>query len=606
MSSLDGSSIDTRSIRKEAVNMLKSGQALSKTLKWSMRKSLKSEYEYEDDGSLGGAYNKTKKPSVQYNSSSRRASEEMSFIESSIQDQTNSSINANNNSVDKKTWYAFKMYSKYSSDNPSDNDQLLMPYENLDDSIQLLAEIIGTKPTKKASKKEYFIRGSPIFFHQFKRYVDYIFSVPQGYLVTRSAEGGTRPTSPFVNPIKQPPLVTSTSVASMVLTQTGIPRSPSHSAAMAATIPDISPSVVVLKGKAVPVNYLKEAIVDVFKKEKKAEHGMPSKGNNVFDIVCLIVIKLPLADCYLFKIMLIVKCYWHCHTFFQLVLSSQMNDEVSIDSKEFFGAKSLTSSLNSSSLILTGDNPRYMQPTTNHKIVLLVDPREEYGNKWRNMKAQRDERLIELERRKEREEMLYNFKRVVMNTDKTEFHRAYKDQYQQNAYLAQKNHQERSSEQKLLAANLKKQVAFKRKQQQNEAKFMRKVLDESIAKAKEQNREEISMLRSIREESGVVSHHNNSLDNCSSSIVIIPDFLTKSIKAAKSAHEYVPIIIIFLHTATTEPKVYYYVTLSWNSVCMWLRRKLKISIKVQCLVASQCMGCLERAQSAVRANLVCE
>lgn len=45
------------------------------------------------------------------------------------------------------------------------------------------------------------------------------------------------------------------------------------------TVPDISPSIVTLKGSVVPVHYVKDAMVDVFKKESVVLRRSSPKGN---------------------------------------------------------------------------------------------------------------------------------------------------------------------------------------------------------------------------------------------------------------------------------------------------------------------------------------
>lgn len=55
-------------------------------------------------------------------------------------------------------------------------------------------------------------------------------------------------------------------------TRSGVSKAPST------TVPDISPSIVTLKGSVVPINYVKDAMVDVFKKENIEQRKSPQKG----------------------------------------------------------------------------------------------------------------------------------------------------------------------------------------------------------------------------------------------------------------------------------------------------------------------------------------
>jgi len=179
--------------------------------------------------------------------------------------------------------------------------------------------------------------------------------------------------------------------------------------------------------------------------------------------------------------------------------------------------------------------------TTQAKMVSrLANPKEEASYRWKQMKKIRDERNATLERRKAREDMIYNFKRVVHNTEQNEFHRAYREQYAQQEHLTKKVHQDRARERKLLDESMNKKIANKKKLQQDEGKYMRAMLRESAEQARASLHEEVVFNKINNELSGTF-RSQVSLDISSSSQVQIPDHLDHKLKNAKrytTIHEY--------------------------------------------------------------------
>jgi hypothetical protein len=286
-------SIDTRSLRSEAISMLKSGQAVSKTVKRAMKTKLHSQYDpFESIGesSYSSMYNDGVK-----NKQVKDIGFHPSDTGGSFQFAENVSITSQTSAYDKKSWYAFKMYSKYSSNAPRDDDQLAMPFDSIEEAMQLLSEIYHLKPVRKSFKKEFFRGRNQIDYQQFKTYVDLMFGtgVSSGGNGNRNAH--SPPRSPFMFPItrSQPLLATSAASAdSISFTQNGfsnshvpttaegtVSRGFSHSfsaVGMEGTT-EVSPSIVTLHGKIVPVNYVKTAIVDVFKKENNDQRKISPK-----------------------------------------------------------------------------------------------------------------------------------------------------------------------------------------------------------------------------------------------------------------------------------------------------------------------------------------
>lgn len=206
-----------------------------------------------------------------------------------------------------------------------------------------------------------------------------------------------------------------------------------------------------------------------------------------------------------------------------------MTDDASYDSRmQFFD------SISTNSFILSQNQSQFMKPTQAKQVAKLADPREEANAKWKKMKKQRDERDARIARRKAREEMMHSFTRIVVNADQTEFHRAYRDQYMQQEYLAQRKHQERVEERRKLDENMKQQQAIRRKQQLDESKFMKAMLRESARKAREAHYEEVTLMKMNNELNGTVSRSQSCLDATSTMKVTIPEQLQNKVKSAKT------------------------------------------------------------------------
>lgn len=208
-------------------------------------------------------------------------------------------------------------------------------------------------------------------------------------------------------------------------------------------------------------------------------------------------------------------------------LHFEMTDEGSFESQVLFNDSILTGES------IMSSKPQHMRVTQAKQVTKLADPREEAYYKWKKMKAQRDERNASLERRRNREALVYNFTRVVHTTEQAEFHRAYRDQYMQYEYATRRQYQDRQDERRKLDERMQKQLAAKTKQQKHEAKFMRKMLRESANKARSSLWEEVSLTKMNNELSGTVSRSVSCLDVSSSSQVRIPDQLRNKMKNAR-------------------------------------------------------------------------
>lgn len=153
------------------------------------------------------------------------------------------------------------------------------------------------------------------------------------------------------------------------------------------------------------------------------------------------------------------------------------------------------------------------------------------------MKKLRDERNATLERRKAREDMIYNFKRAVHSTEQNEFHRAYREQHAQQEHVVKKNHQDRKHERRVLDEKMDKKIATKKKQQQDEGKYMRAMLRDSADRARAALHQEIAFNKMNNELSGLVKSQSM-LDVSTSSVIVIPDHLRNRLKEAKSLAEF--------------------------------------------------------------------
>ena len=174
----------------------------------------------------------------------------------------------------------------------------------------------------------------------------------------------------------------------------------------------------------------------------------------------------------------------------------------------------------------------FMDGTQAKIVSSLTNPKEEASYTWKRMKKLRDERNATLERRKAREDMIYNFKRAVHSTEQNEFHRAYREQHSQQEHIVKKNHQDRKHERKVLDDKMDKKIAMKKKKQQDEGKYMRAMLRDSADRARAALHEEVVFNKMNKELSGLVKSQSM-LDISTSSVIVIPDYLQNRLKEAR-------------------------------------------------------------------------
>lgn len=181
----------------------------------------------------------------------------------------------------------------------------------------------------------------------------------------------------------------------------------------------------------------------------------------------------------------------------------------------------------------------FMDGTQAKIVSSLANPKDEASFTWKRMKKLRDERNANLERRKAREDMIYNFKRAVHSTEQNEFHRAYREQFSQQEHIVKKNHQDRKHERRALDENLDKKIATKKKQQQDEGRYMRAMLRDSADQARASLHEEIVFNKMNKELSGLVKSQST-LDISTSSLVAIPDHLKNKMASARRWVVFIP------------------------------------------------------------------
>lgn len=141
----------------------------------------------------------------------------------------------------------------------------------------------------------------------------------------------------------------------------------------------------------------------------------------------------------------------------------------------------------------TGDNipVNLLRNTQSKQVMQLADPQQEYFAKWLKMKSQRDARQSRFDRKIARQEMIANFNRAVLNSERAEFDRSYAGRHAQQQEIALQRHEEVLRERKRLAENLRIRLERKQEQQWEETRFMQKVLRESAAMSRSMSQEEI-------------------------------------------------------------------------------------------------------------------
>ncbi|KAJ1432673.1 hypothetical protein B484DRAFT_478596 [Ochromonadaceae sp. CCMP2298] len=478
--------MDTRLFTKEAISLMKSGNAVDKTLKWTIRQTLRSEYDPElslgEESSASGAYPKANNNKL-----------ESSWSTPSLRTRSAKQVSAKLNSFssnrdpafEKRKRYSFSMFAKRIPDvdpahSRGEDDDWHIPVASIDEAVELLSEISGIDLVKEMDPKHHFRLNPAISYTKFSSFIDAVFQVRNGTPLgdkTRSnsltaAPLSLQPPEPFQNPIKR-----ADSTQSVGMTQWD-PVKSRHD--------PVTPDNVRLRGTIVPTAFLKDAMIKVFREEGLQSSRLINKGYSRFS-------------------------------------TSQITDDISMTSKSM-GEKTVGRGAS-----------QLLKATQGQLISQLVDPEEDYNYKWKKMKHARDDGRKGLENRKNRDEMLLNFKKVVISTERSDFHRAYKEKYNHDQYVQRRRYLGAAQEQRTLKERMQSINAQKRQQINKEVKFMKSMLQESASKSRSLQHEELLSQRIDRIGS---TGSQYDIHSCPSSQVLIPEELLQKVKAARSLNAY--------------------------------------------------------------------
>lgn len=266
MSAADADGLDLRRFRSEALGMAKGGASVSRTLKYGMRTKMR--YSYNPKMSLGegslpaevytGEKLKHKIRKVTTLPTSNK-------VELRFDHWGTDSLESSPEEYDQKCFSAFKVYAKSVGDMPSVKTQLGLPFSDLEDAIRLIGQMKSIKPMKPLDARYHFSRKALISWKEFKAYVDRIFDRDQ--MISNSS----RPLSPttlllqqFQKPVQQP------TAHGATMTPKGLSTPADRS---------FSVAEVDIKGHLVPTGALKEAIGQVYRREKAFHRGLETKGS---------------------------------------------------------------------------------------------------------------------------------------------------------------------------------------------------------------------------------------------------------------------------------------------------------------------------------------
>lgn len=271
-------SIDYRRIRKQSKSLLKWGTGLNKTMRNTMKTgSLQSIYDSsqstgEESQLSSGIYSTNSKGGALIRQST------VSDL-NAIRIQTTPDVHLSHNHLfDRKCHHTFKMYSKHPTAGVSstDRDRVIgIPYSDIDDAIEALGEILELPIKHIEAKDKYFHKGvQTIEYSAFYLYACKLFDrkpettkTPSmnSIKINDSSNSSSSKERQHSSSINTPTLVRrgdrSLVSSNELLTQDGF------------AIPITGPnaSIVTLKGTVIPSTYLKDAIVDSYRRHNTSQ-----------------------------------------------------------------------------------------------------------------------------------------------------------------------------------------------------------------------------------------------------------------------------------------------------------------------------------------------
>lgn len=306
-------SIDYRRIRKQSKSLLKWGTGLNKTMRNTMKTgSLQSIY---DSSQSTGEESRLSSGIYSTNSKGGALIRQSSVPDLKvIRTETTPDVPLSpNQSFHRKCQHTFKMYSKHpTSVSSTDRHQVVgIPYSDIDDAIEALEEILELPIKHLVAKDKYFHKGGVqtiVEYSSFYLYACKLFDRKPETAITHSPNSikindSSKERQHSSAAINAPTLVRrdrSLVSPNELLTQDGF----------AIPITDPNASVVTLKGTVIPSTYLKDAIVDSYRRHNTSQSvenwNTTSRGESCLDIVSALCLLCHLTSTCIY----IYKCIY--------------------------------------------------------------------------------------------------------------------------------------------------------------------------------------------------------------------------------------------------------------------------------------------------------
>lgn len=370
------SDLDLRGMNKVALSMLKSGDLMNKTIKHNfnmeLRTKLSSNHNDDDSNTINS-----------FNQSSSIISEQMmnSISKPGVKKQ-----------IFKKAEEIFKYFSQKIVDGDAENNHFKLPSSQLQNALDCIFEqkLLKTEASKNVIKIYSSQRGHLFSYKEFKILIQALLNP-----------------IPYLNKYSQsPPKVPNSFELLMEQQQqanyfeTGIvPENKS--------IQTPKQSSISLLGKNVPANILKDTIIQTIRKEDsvlRMESKSPSSSR-----------KISFSDSIYSSLDMLSPNQQKIN---QKQLSPlHQSSSMSAELKDLYNSMSEEDKKDETFIQILYAEPEIDQ-IEKKKVFQLINHKESYPLKWKQMKQKRDERIDRETRRKERAEALYNYRRRLYDSQK--------------------------------------------------------------------------------------------------------------------------------------------------------------------------------------------
>lgn len=381
--------IDIRSVNKHAFTMLKSSVSVDKSIHHTYRTRVKAVPSDYNNMSLAEGSESVDTESI-YQPLSVLAHRPSSVKEAHFIQLRN----AKDDETNKIVWEVFKAYEVGTGDIPFDSIETAIPVDKLEDAVDALfmCEVFSSLKAAKDALKGLYYENSMLTFHEFKELVHYICLLQEQKNRKRSPLRGSSSESV----ISQSATSVPDSFQTLVQKQRMVSALVLDDLVDAASVSQSS-SNMKLGGKMMNTSVFKDAVMDVLNEDYRCRRPRPLR---------------------------LEALRKHSVRSF-----NDSRDDIDIDTGSIVDSiASPAPKSPSNATALTADKP--MSPPkrkVNHnpvelmqksRVAGLMNPEEQYYNKWLKMKEKRDARLQREFKRKVREDVLHTFQSVVNHSQK--------------------------------------------------------------------------------------------------------------------------------------------------------------------------------------------